>query len=146
MEIGDVFRWNSYPFAIDGGAKPRWFLYLGTYREDPFSQIMLIIPTSTTQIHHFERGGKRSSHSHIFISAGDGFGFDRDCVLDFEEVFYDTPLEELKARERDIEMMGAIKSVSALQKIYSAICAARDVDRFIKIQVRDNLRSIGVPV
>lgn len=148
MEIGTVFVWRNYPFAVTGKTKDRWFLYLGTYNEDPFSEIFLLIPTATTQLHHFERGGRRCGHSFIYIRAGAGYGFEADCVIDFDEVFYDVPARVFAQYDanRDIIPKGKIADSPMLKRIYDAIQSARDVDRSIKRCVRDNLRSIGVSV
>ena len=36
MTVGDVFLWRDYTYRATGRIKDRWFIYLGTYREDPF--------------------------------------------------------------------------------------------------------------
>lgn len=148
MEIGDVFVWRNYPFAVTGKTKDRWFLYLGKYREDPFAEFYILIPTATTQLHHFEPGGSRAGHSHIVVFVSDGFGFEADCVIDFDEVFYDTTEREftLYFDKGEILLKGKIDKEPMLRKIYEAVLAARDIDRCIKRQVRDNLRSIGLSV
>lgn len=107
MEIGD-FLWRNYPFAVTGKIKDRWFLYLGKYKEDPFSECCILIPTATTQLHHFERGGSRAGHSYVMIKASDGFGFEADCVIDFDEVFYDTTEREFSLYKDDIVRKGNI--------------------------------------
>lgn len=148
MKIGEVFLWRNYPYAVVGKIKDRWFLYLGKYREDPFSEIYLLIPTATTQLHHFEPGGNRAGHSHVMIRADDGFGFEADCVIDFEEVFYDTREHEFVRyyENGDIIRKGKIDKEQVLREIYKAIQSARDIDRCIKLCVRDNLRAIGIAV
>ena len=148
METGDVFLWRNYPYAVTGKIKDRWFLYLGKYRVDPFSEIYLLIPTATTQLHHFEPGGRRASHSYIMIKASDGFGFEADCVIDFDEVFYDTTERDFAqfCSRGDIIPKGRIDNQQTLLKIYKAVEAARDVDRCIKLCVRYNLKEIGVNI
>ncbi len=146
MEVGDVFLWRNYPFAVTGKIKDRWFLYLGRYSEDPFSEVYLLIPTATTQLNHFEQGGSRADHSYVMIKASDGFGFERDCVIDFDEIFYDITEHEFRSYEDDIVPKGNIDKEPVLRKIYEAVQAARYIDRCIKLQVRDNLRSIGISV
>lgn len=144
MDLGDVFLWRNYPFAVTGKIKDRWFLYLGTYKEDPFSDVVMLIPTATTQLHHFEAGGSRHGHSVVMISASEGYGFEADCVLDFDEVFYDTPKSDFDRYAGDMTIKGKISSNKKMKEIYEAIIRARDVDKIIKISIRNNFKDAGI--
>lgn len=148
MDIGTVFIWRNYPFAVAGKIKDRWFLYLGTHKEDPFSEIFLLIPTATTQLHHFELGGRRAGHSFVYIRAKDGYGFEADCAIDFDEVFYDISERVFTQYDSkgDIVVKGKIADAPMLKRICNAIQRARDVDQCIKRSVKNNLKSIGVDV
>jgi len=144
MDFGDVFLWRNYPFAVKGKIKDRWFLYLGTYKADPFSEVIMLIPTATTQLHHFEAGGSRYDHSVVIMNASEGYGFEADCVLDFDEVFYDTSKTDFDRYACDMTIKGKVNSNKKMKEIYEAIAKARDVDNIIKICIRDNFKNAGI--
>ena len=148
MTVGDVFLWRDYPYRASGRIKDRWFIYLGTYRADPFSEVFLLIPTTTTQLHHFEPGGSRESHHFVRFQPSDGFGFEAECVADFDEVFYDTPQAkfDVYVQKGDITVKGRIASLSVFRQISDAIQKSREIDRCIKRSVLENLRRAGFEV
>lgn len=145
MTVGDVFLWRGYPYSATGKIKDRWFIYLGTYSEDPFSEAFLLIPTTTTQLHYYEPGGSRCSHQFVRFRPSDGFGFEAECVADFDDVFYDTPQTQFNSfvERGDITVKGRINRCSVLKQINNAIKKSRDIDRYIKHSVEKNLRLAG---
>jgi len=70
MKIGDVFFWDQYPYNAEGEHKKRWFVYLGEYKENPDpldtdSPVMIIAPTTTTQLHYYDLGEPRAEHLYV---------------------------------------------------------------------------------
>lgn len=100
--VGDVIFWEDFPYPRDGAVKPRWFIYLG--RTGTLSMpVFAYLCTTTTQLHHFDPGGKRSSHACKRFNVRQFPQFERDCILDYDEELYaiqETTIENCKARIR----------------------------------------------
>lgn len=148
MNVGDVFLWRDYPSPIAGRRKDRWFIYLGTYREDPFSEVFVLIPTTTTQLHHYEPDGDRETHQFVRFLPSEDFGFEAECIADFDTDFYHWKQTRFNAfiENGDITVKGRINSLSVLKQINIAIQRSRDTDRYIKRTVEKNLRDAGFDV
>jgi len=152
MNVGDVFVWHNYPYRKAGKIKDRWFIYLGTFKADPFSrslsEVFVMIPTTTTQLHHYEPEGDRYSHSIVRFTPSQGFGFEAECVADFDAVFYDITLATFNKfrQEDDIEVRGRIDHEPTMKKINNAVQQARFIDRRIKRSITENLRTAGFDV
>lgn len=150
MNVGDVFLWDPYPHNTEGEHKARWFVYLGEYREspDPFDDtapIMIIAPTTTTQLHYYEPGESRAGHPHIRFDPDEGFGFTSECILDLAK-------EDVVVRKTDFqkqEELGRIEkkgqlTTARLRDIYGKISNSRGYSPKLKHQVRENLSNAGI--
>lgn len=149
LQVGDIFLWKNYPYPRyeQNIIKDRWFLCLGTYKEDIFSgEVMMLIPTATTQLQHFDRGGDREKHCFVRFFENENFGFAQECVIDFDEDFYMSK-KQVEPYFNELVIKGTIKNnPTKQQQIYNVVKSSSLIDRILKIQIRDNLRTIGAPI
>ena len=149
MEAGSVFIWENYPNANDKIIKPRWFVYFGEIRDDPFisgkGEIFTIAFTTTSKIDFYVKGGERFDKPHIRFKPREGFGFELECVLDLSFPPDSTSLQILRANinERNIKQKGVI-SKEKLRQIYYKILESKSLSRKLKQIIHNNLNAIGI--
>jgi hypothetical protein len=102
LQAGDIFTWKNYPLYMDEFKSRRWLLYLGNQA----LEAMVYQITTTTQFHHYERGGNRTNHNFFKIPAGIG-GLAADSILDLTAFFERIPESLLTRCKEDIERKGA---------------------------------------
>ena len=125
MKTGDVFTWDQYPYHAEGEPKRRWFVYLGEYKEssDPFDEtIMIIAPTTTTQIQYYELHEPRAWNPHVRFAPDDGFGVISECILDLSREHIVVPESVFQSNENSghINVQGKVANVR-LGVIYEKI-------------------------
>ena len=59
-------------------------------------------------------------------------------------MFYDTPKSDFDRYAGDMTIKGKISSNKKMKEIYEAIIRARDVDKIIKISIRNNFKDAGI--
>jgi hypothetical protein len=150
MNIGDVFFWDQYPYHAEGKHKKRWFVYLGEFKEnqDPLdedSPIMIIAPTTTTQLHYYDLGEPRAEHLYVRFCPNDGFGFISECILDLAEADIVVHKTDFQKQEKSglIEKKGQL-STSKLREIYRKIWDSKGYSWKLKYQIRANLNEVGI--
>lgn len=143
MNVGDVFLWKKFPFREGGKAKDRWFIYLGTYIGAQSPVTLVLTVTTTTQLHYFESEGSRSDHHFVRFNRVDNWGFEADCVADFDNDFRIRTQVEIEEayNNGDIVIRGQICERSMLQRIKNAVSTSRTIDHYIKRCVMDNLQN-----
>jgi len=150
MNVGDVFLWDKYPYNAEGEHKARWFVFLGEYKEspDPFDDtapVMIIAPTTTTQLPYYEPGESRAGHPHIRFYPDEGFGFTSECILDLayaDVVVRKTDFQKQEGSGR-IEGKGHL-TTARLKAIYEKIHDSRGYSPKLKHQIRENLNNAGI--
>ncbi|GAB6280224.1 MAG: hypothetical protein STSR0007_02830 [Thermovirga sp.] len=150
MNVGDVFLWDQYPHNTEGEHKARWFIYLGEFKEspDPFDDtvpVMIIAPTTTTQLHYYEPGESRAGHPHIRFTPKEGFGFTSECILDLAKADVVVRKTNFQKQEESgrIEGKGHL-TTARLKEIYGKIYDSRGYSPKLKHQIRENLNNAGV--
>jgi hypothetical protein len=141
MKIGEVFIWRDFPYAkFPGEQKDRWFVYIGETSTLQLPIIATII-TATTQTQHYERGAMRANHSHIHIQQGQ-YGFERDCVLDLDEGYYEYEASMLGSNPK-IETRGATTE-ECLRRIYKAVLTSNTMSKQTQRDIYACLNRIGI--
>jgi len=147
MIIGDIFTWDDFPFPKNGAIKDRWFLYLGEGHSegDVFAPFVSFLNTTTTQLSYYEDEGDRCQNLHILFKESDGYGFERDSILDVDQDFSSIDHNVFKDAEtkNKILKVGAIPH-SVLNKVYSLICKSKNIDWIVKKTIHDNLSAAGI--
>ena len=146
LELGDVFTWEQYPYHIEGEPKRRWFVYLGEYKEnpDPFEgNVMIIAPTTTTQIHYYEPRESRARNPHVRFTPEDGFGFAAESVLDLSNEHIVVAKSVFRSNETSINVRGKV-SHARLRLIYEKIRASTGYSPKSKAQIYENLKHAGI--
>ncbi len=142
MKAGTVIRWENFPDAriVEGELKARWFVHLGrsTALVDP---VFLHLSTTTTQLHHFQKGGDRAKHAFCFLKASDT-PFDQDCVIDLFEPPYSFT-EEVLTGNTNIEFRGELTE-QYLRQIYACVLRSPYFSRKVILDIHRSLNDIGV--
>ena len=144
MEVGAVFIWQSFPFSkfTQIEIKPRWFVYLGK-TSIISSPIFVLLATTTTQLHHYERGGERNDHSIAKFRSGE-FGFEQDCVLDVGWSFYaDIPESVFIEYKADIDIKGRLPE-QRLREIYNLILKSERIAKKVKKDIHHSFNMAGI--
>jgi hypothetical protein len=95
LTVGEVIRWDNFPYRKDGPIKPRWFIYLGR-TSILTTPIFAYLCTTTTQNEHFNPGGSRANHAIKKFDVKQFPMFEQDCILDYDEELYEVPEEILE--------------------------------------------------
>ena len=123
LEVGDVFVWPEFPDGRDQASdiKPRWFVCLGRTGV-MHTPVSIFLSTTTTQLHHYAKGGSRQHRIFLRIRAGQ-FGFTDDCVIDFSDAPYDYPADYLDSIP--IQIIGRIGDQQFLRRLCTPYLGAR---------------------
>lgn len=120
MIIGDVFRWNNFPYPHNGLIKTRWFIFLGDScnLNGNIGLAFLISPTKKIN-QHISKYSHRSDYSYMIFNTND-YGFRIDCLIDNMTGFYDTIYNNELSGNRDIRITENIDN-SKLKIIYNDV-------------------------
>lgn len=150
MNVGDVFLWKKYPYNKEGISKPRWFVYLGEYREteDPLDEItpvMIIAPTTTSQLHYYVPGEPREKHPYVRFTPQEGFGFASECILDLHvsDIVIEKIIFRNCERAGNIVLKGILDD-QKLREIYKKIYSSSGYSPKLKRQIRQNFNHAGI--
>jgi len=142
LKVGDVIRWDNFPYPRDNDVKPRWFIYLG--RTSIFKvPVFSLLCTTTTQFHHFEPGGTRSNHAYRLFSVKEFRLFDKDCILDFEEDLHDISQDILERCSDQIQIKGRLDE-NTMRSIYKQFSRPGVVSKVILIDIYDSFNRDGI--
>jgi hypothetical protein len=138
LTVGDVIRWNDFPYPRDGSVKSRWFIYLGhtaIFTTPTFAYLC----TTTAKVEHFNASGKRANHAIKRFDAKQFLMFERDCILDYDEELYDIQEDILGKCKDRIEIKGRLDE-NTLRNIYKQFSRA---DVISPVQMRDIYESFN---
>lgn len=109
------------------------------------SPVFVLLCTTTTKLHYYERGGERSSHAFVRFRGGE-FGFESDCVLDLDGSFYADIKETVFMKYKDqgdIEIKGNLIE-QKLREIYNQILSSRMIPKRIKKDIHNSFNMAGI--
>ena len=142
MTVGDVIRWDDFPYPKDGPIKARWFIYLG--RTSLVScPIFVYLCTTTTQIQQFAPGGNRSNHTSRTFNVNQFSMFDDNCILDFDEDLHEVTETVIEKCKDKIEIKGRLDS-DTMRNIYKNFLRPGVVSRKILSDIHDSFNRDGI--
>lgn len=143
LKVGDVIRWNDFPYPKEGEIKPRWFIYLGR-SSNITHPIFLYFCTTTTQLQYFNAGGNRAHHTLKRFDVRQFSIFEENCILDYEEGIYDNLTEDKFIKcEANIEMKGSLDS-DTMRNIYKQYLKSDICSRKILIDLHESFNQDGI--
>ena len=144
MRIGDVIKWNKYPYPqYNNKIKTRWFVYIG--RTDIFSvSIHYYFATTTTK-----KTRIITPKDGCFLLSTKFSFFTSDCYIDFEERPHPI-LKSLVEKNPDIEEVGKLDE-KILKEIYNGIRKSSKYSFQAKLDIynsfdRDGITDLEKPV
>ena len=142
MTAGTVIRWNNFPESriVEGEPKSRWFVHLGK-SSALINPVFFHLSTTTTQLHHFEKGGDRAKHPFCLLRASDT-SFDQDCIVDLYEPPYSFT-EELLTGNADIEFKGGLTE-QYLRQIYARVLRSPYFSKKVILDIHRSFNDIGI--
>lgn len=141
MEIGDVFVCPKFDDIdiVDKHKQKWWCIYMG--------ESSLLVPpifcyfhTTTTQMGHYRKGGNREHHQVMRISAGQ-WGFEQDCLIDFNNRPFTQPPEFFQ--DKKILIKGKIPE-EGLRRVYDFILNSDSYIERIKHDIHCCLNNRGI--
>lgn len=114
MQIGDVIRWNKYPYSqYNNIKKPRWFVYIGCTDIFSITIYYYFVTTTTkkTRIITPKDGCSLFTNKFSFFTS--------NCYIDFEERPH-TIIKSKVEKNPDIEKVGELDK-KTLKEIYNGI-------------------------
>lgn len=142
LKVGDVIRWNDFPYQRAGEIKPRWFIYLG--RSSIISTpTYLCFCTTTTQLQHFNSGGDRSHHAIKRFDVRQFPMFEENCILDYDEDIYDLPEDKFIMCKANIDIKGSLDS-DTMRNIYKQFLKSDVCSKIIMIDIHNSFNQDGI--
>ncbi|MDV6237871.1 hypothetical protein CH379_019775 [Leptospira ellisii] len=145
ISVGDVFIWSKFEGHNDKTIKDAWFVYIG--KTGIYSEIFIAyLLRTTTQKHHYEENGSRSSHVTFSFNPknlGHSF-FNTECLLDLTEKPFSIKDDIESLEKRGILIKKGTLSKSDLKDIYVKINKNKFISKIDKTNIRDSLRLIGI--
>ena len=142
LTVGDVIRWNDYPYPNDGPEKARWFIYLGR-TSIATTPTFAYLCTTTTKREKFNPGGPRSGHAHKIFDVRQFPIFDEDCILDYDEDLHVVSMEDLTRHEYHIEVKGRLDE-ETLRNIYKQYFRSVVVSKIQMIDIHSSFNLDGI--
>ncbi len=103
--------------------------------------VIAYLPTTTTQLRHFESGGQFCNHSHHKFCAGASC-FDEDCIIDFDTGPYMLNKSELIGNP-NIVIKGKL-ATGELQLIYARMLRSMGYSRRIMSDIYQSFNNAGI--
>lgn len=142
LTVGDVIRWDPFPYPREGTVKARWFICLG--RSSIVSTpVFAHLCTTTTQLHQFEAGGSRANHNIRRFGSKQYKMFDADCALDFEEEPYPITEDVLRKCENDITLRGRL-DIDTMRNIYNQFLKSDVISKMIMFEIHESFGRDGI--
>ncbi|MBU0767548.1 MAG: hypothetical protein ABIJ25_05525 [Pseudomonadota bacterium] len=142
LTVGDVIRWDRFPYPRTGEIKPRWFIYLG--RTTVFSTpVFAYLCTTTTNIEEFETGGARCNHASRRFEARLFPAFAQDCILDFDEEIHTVTEDILEGCRKQIDVKGHL-AVDTMRNIYKQFFRPGVVSRAVMRDIHESFNRDGI--
>ena len=144
MQIGDVIRWNKYPYPqYNNIKKPRWFVYIGC--TDIFSIPLQYYFVTTTR----QKTRIITSEDGCSLFANKFPFFTSNCYIDFEERPH-TIIKSKVEKNPDIEIVGKLDE-KTLKEIYNGIRNSSKYSPIIRLDIyksfdRDGITDLEKPV
>ncbi len=144
MQIGDVIRWNKYPYPqYNNIIKPRWFVYIGCTDifNIPLQYYFVTTTTRQTRIISPKDGCSLLTNKFPF--------FTFNCYIDFEERPH-TRIKSEVEKNPDIEIVGKLDE-KTLKEIYNGIRKSSKYSPKIRLDIynsfdRDGITDLEKPV
>lgn len=140
--VGDVIRWNNFPYPKFGDIKPRWFIYLGR-TSIVSSPVFTYLCTTTTQKQHFATGGSRVGHAYRKFDKRQFPFFEEDCILDFDEDLHPARLDIMDKSTKDIEFKGRLDQ-DTMRNIFKQYSRPGVVSRAIMLDIHCSFNHDGI--
>ncbi len=142
LTVGDVIRWNNFPYPKNGPIKPRWFVYLGR-TSIVSTPVFIYLCTTTTQKQHFLPGGSRSQHARRNLDKRQFPFFEDDCILDFDEDLHHVTQDQIEKCIHDIEIRGRLEQ-DTMRNIYKQFSRPGVVSRMIMLDIHTSFNNDGI--
>ena len=144
MRIGDVIRWNEYPYPqYNNRIKPRWFVYIGRTDLFKYPTQYYFVTTTTRQTRII------SSKDGCFLSVNKFKFLTSDCYIDYEERPHVIAKSKVE-KNADIEPLGELDE-KTLKEIYNGIIKSSKYSPVIRLDIynsfdRDGITDLEKPV
>ncbi|WP_032927003.1 hypothetical protein [Leptospira santarosai] len=144
LRPGNVIKWIDFEEGRDPNSplKPFWFLYWGTYGDDPK---YILLHRFTTNFEAYESGGNRSSHKikKFYRNPHNKF-FLEDCLLDFDERLYEQfTFETIGQFALAIEKVGSLRDHD-IREAYNILLKNGRYSRYIKNNIHESMNMSGI--
>lgn len=136
LSIGDVIRWDFYPYPKTGNIKARWFIYLGR-TSAAATPIFAFLCTTTTQTADFEPGGKRANHDIRRFDVSNFKMFEQACVLDFDEEIHTVPQTAVDSRVGQIEHKGRLDK-ETMRNVYKRFMKSGTISKRVLADIHES--------
>lgn len=142
LTVGDVIRWDNFPYPKAGDVKARWFIYLGrtSVLQSP---VFAYLCTTTTQIDKFAAGGERANHAYRKFDSKQFSIFETDCILDFDEEIYTVDIAVVERCQHNIETKGKL-DVETMRNIYKQFNRPGVLSRITMIDIHESYNRDGI--
>ena len=142
LKVGDVIRWNDFPYRRSGEIKPRWFIYLGrsSFITTP---TYLYFCTTTTQLQHYAVGGQRSNHACKRFDVCQFPMFEENCILDYDQDIYDLLEDKFIKCKANIDIKGSLDS-DTMRNIYKQYLKSDTCSPIILNDLHDSFNRDGI--
>lgn len=140
--VGDVIRWDRFPYPKSGEIKARWFIYLG--RTSAFSTpVFAYLCTTTTQNAEFEPGAARGNHACRRFEARLFPAFEQDCIVDFDEEIHTVTQGALDSCQEQIVLKGRLDN-DTMRNIYKQFSRPGVVSKAVLRDIQDSFNRDGI--
>ena len=142
LTVGDVIRWDRFPYPKSGEIKARWFIYLGR-TSLLATPVFAYLCTTTTQTAEFAPGQARGNHACRRFEARLFPAFAQDCILDFDEELHTVTEDMLDSCLERIVVKGRL-DVETMRNIYKQFFRPGVVSRAVMRDVHDSFNRDGI--
>jgi hypothetical protein len=142
LKVGDVIRWDDFPYARDGAVKARWFIYLGR-TSILATPVFAFLCTTTTQHQHFEPGGDRSHHACKRFDIREFPQFERNCILDYDEDLHEIREDMIDKCRTNIEIKGRLNE-NTMRNIFKQFARPGVVAHVIMCDIYESFNRDGI--
>ena len=140
--VGDVIRWDNYPYPKSGDIKARWFIYLGR-TSIVSTPVFAYLCTTTTQTAEFAPGQARGNHACRRFEARLFPAFEQDCILDFDEDIHPVTDAMLDSCREQIAVKGRLDK-DTMRNIYKQFFRPGVVSRMVMRDIQDSFNRDGI--
>jgi hypothetical protein len=142
LVAGHVIWWECCPLINrpQPKEKARWFVCLG----ETGNGALIVLVTTTTQLHHYEANGARKNHTHVRFDTAHT-PFEAPCILDLDDRPQTPSVETVRKYERDITIKGTLDP-SGMQKIYQKLRISPHYSEITLQDIRNSFKKAGLPI